>query len=150
MNMFERIIAFFSRRRVLFDMQTSLDLVEVPVVTMRSNTGKKVNLMIDTGCNTCMLDEGYLELVGGTIVDNTDDESRIMTAGGGLSAEKAVRFSVSKNDVTFDITADIANIESLMCIEKETGVKIHGILGTNFLSKNLFVIDFATNIIYKK
>lgn len=124
----------------------SMDLVNLPVVTFENN-GNKYNFIIDTGANDSIINESCEDILvtpnktKNTVQGITGDEQKCHT----------VSIEFTYKNTTFDTIFNVVNLKELFDSIKESyGVTVHGILGTNFLDKYNYVIDFKDYIIYRK
>ena len=144
----ETIIHELSKRRTGISFKESLDLADLPVITMYNN-GKKLNFLLDTGSNISHIDSS---------IDNLDCELiekeclDITTVGGELKGgEKWLRIPLTYKKQNF--SEDFMALElhdTFAQIKKETGVQIHGILGNSFFIKYKYMLDFDEMVAYIK
>lgn len=139
-----------NKRKKNISFREAMDLVDLPVVTFY-NHGKKLNFMLDTGSTNSFMDrqamselQEYVRIkksrVG--IMSKTGVEERnilrirvpMMYKNYGFEEE----FTVDDFSEPFDI------------IKKESGIRLHGILGNTFFVKYKYIIDFGELIAYMK
>lgn len=150
------IIMHRTSEDVLFDLQTSMDLIEIPVITVRANDncGRKLNFMLDSGCNICVLDMDTLKYLdyenADPGVDYLDESDTMYCAGGHVTIDQTVKFKISWREYVFDVVSDVTYLQSLREIKEMKGVEIHGILGTDFMSKYGYILDFEKNVVKKR
>ena len=124
----------------------TLNLTGLPVITMESNN-KKINLLLDTGSNASFInsqivDELYsIELIGEqqfvTGINNKECETKQ------YNIELLYNGNTFVNEFkAFDFKASFGHI-----MEK-TGVNIDGIIGSDFLKKYKYIIDYKELIAY--
>lgn len=137
-----------SKRRTGISFKESLDLADLPVITMYNND-RKLNFLLDTGSNISHIDSS---------IDNLSCEAiekeslNITTAGGELKGgEKWLRIPLAykKQNFSEDFMA-LELHETFAQIKKETGVQIHGILGNSFFTKYRYTLNFDEMIAYTK
>lgn len=125
----------------------SLALAELPVVTFYQGD-TKLNFLLDTGANLGILDQNIMSKVE---AEGTSRISQITGIGASVSKIpiKSVTFQYKNNSFTDDFQIlDMSNTFS--SIKKSTGVSVHGILGTHFMQKYKYVLDFKEMIAYSK
>lgn len=123
-----------------------LDKASIPAIpiTIQGNT---YNVMIDTGSDASYLDTELLkniprtllgyqeEIVGGTAIK---EKGSAVYSVDFICGEKSFTEEFTENDFSY-IFKFIAN---------QTGVQLHGILGTKFLLKYKCILDFDKLIFY--
>lgn len=123
----------------------SMDLISLPVVTFENN-GEKYNFIIDSGANDSIINEEC------DIVSTPHRQSNDVS---GISGEtmkcSTVFINFKYKDKTFETLFNVINLSDLFNTIKENyGVTVHGILGTNFLDKYNYVIDFKDYKLYRR
>lgn len=127
--------------------QNSMDLADAPVVTLYQGD-KKINFILDTGATCCTIDSQYLNNLEheklDTVVNNRGIE--------GITTQcKTCSIKVSYKNKHYKIPCLIQDLsKTLSELKQETGVTIHGILGTNFFNAFNYVLDFEKYIAYSK
>lgn len=136
------------KHKTKISFRESIDLVDVPVVTFYIK-GRRCNLLLDTGSDLSYIDINYLNYnhignpAGKTVksigVEGTDRTSELH------KLEITYRDNVFVEDFyASDFSAAFGKVKS------QTGVTIHGILGSNFLSAYKYIIDFKEFVAYSK
>lgn len=124
----------------------SMDLVNLPVVTFENN-GNKYNFIVDTGANDSIINESCENI----IVTPQKTKNVVQGIIGDNKKCHTVTIEFSYKNVTFETMFNVVDLKELFdTIKKDYGVTIHGILGTNFLDKYNYIIDFKDYIIYRK
>lgn len=123
----------------------SMDLISLPVVTFENN-GEKYNFIIDSGANDSIINKEC------DIVSTPHRQSNDVS---GISGEtmkcSTVLINFKYKDKTFETLFNVINLNDLFNTIKENyGVTVHGILGTNFLDKYNYVIDFKDYKLYRR
>lgn len=135
-------------KRVNMSFKEAMDLVELPVVTFL-NGDKKLNFLLDTGSNISQINSSILPLL-----DHKKIEAKDMDVTG-IEGNK-VNTEFCEMTITYkgqEFVGDfcIHNLDDAFAIVKEeSGVQIHGILGSLFFQKYKYVFDFASLIAYSK
>lgn len=127
--------------------QNSMDLADTPVVTLYQGE-KKINFILDTGATACIIDSTYLKELNyeklDTIVNNRGIE-------GNISQCKTCSLKISYKNKHYKVPCLIQDLSrTLGKLKEETGVTVHGILGTNFFNAFNYVLDFEKYIAYSK
>lgn len=125
----------------------SYDLTELPIITFSVNN-KKYNFLLDTGANYSVINKKVLRSIKhekspikGTIYGLEGNEQPVEYVDIVLSY-KGNEFTESMQVV--DMSAAFGNIK------KESGVNLHGILGSLFFQKYKYIIDFKEFVAYSK
>lgn len=122
-------------------------LTGLPIITFTCQN-KKLNFLLDTGSNNSHISTRVANKL------NIQKEASICTTGFGNRTIKVYGGNVDLEykDNIFNITLFISNnLDSgFDNIKQETGVTIHGVLGTDFLEKYKYIINFNTMDIYNK
>lgn len=127
--------------------QNSIDLAELPVVTFYQGK-KKINLLLDTGSNNCVIDSGILDSIEHTMLKN---ETSIFGLEGNHSKASICLIKMSYKDREYEYPYIIKDMsEAFASIKKETGVTINGMLGAKFFNEFKYVLDFDELIAYSK
>lgn len=123
----------------------ALDLSGLPVIVCRYNDDK-INLLVDSGSNRSLIDENFVKML-----ELKEAEDFIANVNTVEKQSKKIELNIGFKDTERKIlfySVDMSNLFD--SIKKETGVTIHGIIGTDFLDKNKSIIDFEECIIYNK
>ena len=143
------IILFHRSMKTMRDsemsIRESMDLISLPVVTFENN-GEKYNFIIDSGANDSIINKEC------DIVSTPHRQSNDVS---GISGEtmkcSTVLINFKYKDKTFETLFNVINLNDLFNTIKENyGVTVHGILGTNFLDKYNYVIDFKDYKLYRR
>lgn len=127
--------------------QNSMDLADAPVVTLYQGD-KKINFILDTGATCCTIDSTYLKKLEyeerQELINNTGIE-------GNSTQCKTCNINISYKSKHYKVPCLIQDLsKALETIKKETGITVHGILGTNFFNAFNYVLDFDKYIAYSK
>lgn len=124
----------------------SMNLVNLPVVTFENN-GNKYNFIVDTGANDSIINESCEDIM-------VTPHNAKNTVQGIMGTEKkchTVMIKLTYKNIEFESMFNVVNLQELFdTIKQDYGVTVHGILGTNFLDKYNYVIDFKDYIIYRR
>lgn len=128
-------------KKAKISFKESLDLVGIPVITLL-NEGTKYHFVLDSGADSCFIDSNLLP---------KDYVSPASTYAVGFSGEASsvgfAKLVLTYKDEKFDIIFKTSDLSSTFkAIKEQTGVQLAGILGSDFLSKNKYVLDYAEMI----
>lgn len=123
----------------------SMDLTELPVITMYQGE-KKFNFLLDTGSNDSILSKAASRKLKGTYADCQKTIEGLGSVNAIRACVTTLEYKNLKFDAEFLVSEGIG--DTFNSIKKATGVQIHGILGTKFLQKYKYVLDFNELIAY--
>lgn len=127
--------------------QNSMDLAELPVVTFRQGD-KKINFLLDTGSNNCVIDSNILKSIDHKMLDT---ETNIFGLEGNAQKTGICTIKMSYKDKEYEYPYVIQDMSAAFdSIKKETGVTVNGMLGSKFLNEFKYVLDFDELIAYSK
>ena len=125
----------------------SLDLCNIPVITVENPILGKLNLLIDTGSSSSIINKRIIE----RHVGNLQPQGTVIGSGGTTNKYGATNLDITcqkqKLDIKFEVV-DMSN--SFDLIKSEHGVTIHGILGSIDMARYNYVIDFESCSFYIK
>ena len=125
----------------------AMDLVELPVVTFY-NGDTKLNFLLDTGSNVSYINSSIIPLL---VHEKTDKEMDTIGIEGNKVSNQFCKMPVTYKNQVFEEEFSIANLdEAFGVVKQESGVQIHGILGSKFFERYKYVIDFKELIAYIK
>ena len=136
-----------AKRRNSISFKEAMDLVEIPVVTFY-NGDKKLNFLLDTGSNNSIINESAI-----SDLKYEECNSKVSTIGmeGNKSESNVCIIKLNYKNNTFKDEFSVINMDSAFStIKQESGVQIHGILGSKFFEKYKYVLDFKELIAYIK
>lgn len=123
-----------------------LDLTDLPIVTFKQGD-KKLHFLLDTGSN--------ISYINSAVIDEIDAEdsnycSSTVGVGGNSIETKHYNIKIGYRDQEFVEEFGALDLnDSFACIEKESGIKLHGILGNKFFEKYKYILDFRELIAYR-
>ena len=135
----------FSRR---ISFKETMDLLELPVITMWYKN-IKLHFLLDTGSNNCILTKE----VADTLNLSNVGESEIYGLEGNTQSVYCAILDLTYHDHLFkDNYFQIVDMSQAFArLKAESGLTIHGILGSRFMQTHKYVLDFDKLIAsYKK
>lgn len=135
------------KKRENMSFREAMDLVELPVVTFY-NKDTKLNFLLDTGSDLSYINKSILP----SLKYKEVNESRsIISVGGNSQTLGCCDMTVTYRNQKFIDRFYISNLdEAFGAIKAETGVQIHGILGSKFFAKYKYILDFESLVAYSK
>ena len=125
----------------------AMDLVELPVVTFY-NGDTKLNFLLDTGSNVSYINSSIIPLL---VHEKTDKEMNTIGIEGNKVSNQFCKMSVAYKNQVFEEEFSIADLdEAFSVVKQESGVQIHGILGSKFFERYKYVLDFKELTAYIK
>lgn len=133
------------KKRENISFREAMDLVELPIITFY-NKDKKLNFLLDTGSDLSYINKSILPSLEYIEIN----ESRnIISVGGNSQSLGCCNMIVTYKSQKFIDRFYISDLdEAFGAIKAETGVQIHGILGSKFFVKYKYVLDFKDLIAY--
>lgn len=127
--------------------QNSMDLAELPVITFHQGS-EKINFILDTGSNVCVIDASVLDRIKYSKIDKQINNSGI--EGSAQNLDLCIIETCYK-DKTYENPYAIRDMSAVFkSIKDSTGVTVHGLLGSDFFNKYKYVLDFKELIAYSK
>lgn len=125
----------------------AMDLTDLPIVTFY-NKDKKLNFLLDTGSDLSHINESLLPSLEYKKIDENKD---IISIGGASQSLGCCDMTVTYKSQKFTERFYISNLdEAFGVIKAETGVQVHGILGSKFFTKYKYVLDFENLVAHSK
>lgn len=139
------VIAGVRKKSSEISFREAMDLAELPVITFY-NGDKKINFLLDTGSNISYLNES---IVSSLVTESTGEESNIIGIEGNKVNCKICKMIIRRKNQEFEEEFSIADLnKAFRIVKEESGVQIHGILGSRFFEKYKYVLDFKDYIAY--
>lgn len=136
-----------NRNNSRISFKESMDLTELPVATFNCNR-KKLNFLLDTGSNLSYINSSILSLLDHEIIDR---ESSVIGFEGNEVSTGSCKIAVAYKKKKFEEEFNIADLDAAFkVVKQESGVQLHGILGSRFFEKYKYIIDFKNLIAYMK
>lgn len=141
------INAYKGKRINKISFKESLDLTDLPVITLRQGE-KKVNLLLDTGSTESIIIPSMLNNLEH---EDIDKKGTIFGMEGNKIDTRYIKMDLMYNYITYSENFQVVDMSNAFnSIKQSTGVTIHGILGNSFFEKYSYVIDFQELVAYGK
>lgn len=135
------------KKRENMSFREAMDLVELPVVTFY-NKDTKLNFLLDTGSDLSHINKSILPSLE---YKEIDESKNIISVGGNSQSLRCCDMTVTYKSQKFIDRFCVSDLdEAFGVIKAETGVQIHGILGSKFFTKYKYILDFESLIAYSK
>ena len=133
------------KNRISF--KESMDLVDLPIITFYSND-TKINFLLDTGSDSSYINKSMLENLKYT---KTNKKNYVIGIEGNSVESFTCNIDILYKDKIFTEEFSICDLDrAFTTVKQETGVQIHGILGSKFFKKYRYIIDFNELMAYTK
>lgn len=135
----------YNRKKVGMSFRESMNLTELPVVTFYNGTNK-LNFLLDTGSNMCVINSRNIESLSCT---KLDERGSIHGMEGNAIDVEYISMDFTYNRKLYTSTFQVVDMqEAFDRVKQESGVTIHGILGSKFFEEYKYVLDFKELIAY--
>ena len=135
------------KKRENMSFREAMDLVELPVVTFY-NKDTKLNFLLDTGSDLSYINKSILPSLK---YKEVNESRNIISVGGNSQTLGCCDMTVTYRNQKFIDRFYISDLdEAFGAIKAETGVQIHGILGSKFFAKYKYILDFESLVAYSK
>lgn len=126
----------------------AMDLTDLPVVTFYQGD-KKINFLLDTGSNDSLINGDAVKKLE-LAYEKTQSISEVYGIGG-KTVVSHVNINFEYKNIKFKYNFQVANLTPTFdVIKQETGVVIHGILGSCFFKEFKYILDFDKFVAYSK
>lgn len=124
----------------------------LPIISLSNSRGDVMNFLLDSGSNISHICAEYFCDLD-TEITSVYNNSKIEGLGStniGITMCTAVFHDIIGNSYNINLSVSKELTAVATSIESETGVKIHGLLGTDFLKKYNYVMDFKSFKVYSR
>lgn len=123
------------------------ELTDLPLVTLYQGD-KKFNFLLDTGSNNSVIDSNILDQIEHTICEK---KSNVYGMEGNKQEVSVCEIELSHKNVSYKYPYLICNMKNAFdSIKQDTGVNLHGIIGSKFFNEFKYVLDFDELVAYSK
>jgi len=131
----------------IISFRAGFDLTQLPIVTLYQGD-KVLNFLLDTGSNDSIIDSNVLKDIEHKM---SDEKSSLYGLEGNAQevGKCSITLSYQGMDYPYDyIVCDMTGPFSK--IKAESGVILHGLIGSKFFNTYKYVLDFESLIAYSK
>lgn len=136
-----------NKNKKTISFKESMDLTELPIITF-SNNNTKLNFLLDTGSNISHINSSILNKLNFTTLNR-----EISTVGftGEIVDSAFCKMELEYKGKIYEDDFSITNLDDAFgVIKQESGVQIHGILGSKFFERYKYILDFSKLEAYTK
>lgn len=136
-----KIFNWFKRKKpTCIDFGAGFNLTDLPIVTFYQGE-VKLNFLLDTGCTISIINK---KLIPALKVKHLEATSSVFGMEGNLVECGTCLIEIAYKENKYWDQFQILDLdESFNKIKQETGVSVHGILGTKFFQRYDSVLDFS-------
>ena len=148
-NLFDSKYGVRNKKKSLMKVELSGNL---PIISLFNKEGKVMNFIIDSGSNISHICSDYYDDLKATLI-GTYKEGSVEGLGAsnvGITMCKATLTDINRNVYNIELSVSEQLNVIAKSIEESTGIKVHGLLGTDFLCKHKYILDFASLEVYNK
>lgn len=125
----------------------SIDLCNVPVITLYQGD-KKFNFLLDTGADDCVIHSKYLDNIKYELTDYVTSHFGLDGQGEEVKICNIDLFYNKQEYRSEFVIRDLSNIFDI--IKQDSGVTLHGVLGSRFFAKYKYILDFDKFVAFSK
>lgn len=131
----------------IISFKPGFQLTELPIITLFQGDNN-FNFLLDTGSNDSIIDSNVLSRIEHEMLNV---ESNLYGMEGNCQTVKRCNISLSYGESEFPYEYLICNMkEAFGRIKAESGVTLHGIIGSKFFNKYKYILDFESLVAYSK
>lgn len=137
----------YDRKKVEMSFKESMNLTELPIVTFY-NGSTKLNFLLDTGANLCVINSRIIDSLN---YKKLDEKGSVFGMEGNFVDIDYISMDFTYNSKSYSSSFQVVDMqEAFDRIKQESGVTVHGILGSKFFEEYKYVLDFKELIAYTK
>lgn len=137
----------FNTKGEFINIKSSVETIKLPILTSEIE-GKTYNFLVDSGANVNIISKEAIDMIQDKII--LEKTEKIITIEAKSKEDRnvcSISFSV-KGNIFSDKFIISDRFVSLDSIERNYGIKIDGILGSNFLYENKWIIDYNNLVVW--
>ena len=134
------------KEKTKISFKEGLDLTELPIVTFYQGS-KKLHFLLDTGSNISYINKDVLNSIEAEDLNSSSNTFGV--EGNGVETHHYM-INIGYKDQSFTEEFGAVDLSSAFgAIEKESGLRLHGIIGNRFFEKYKYILDFKDLIAYR-
>lgn len=135
------LVGYLNRQKpdYVFSFEDTMGIHKVPVVSFEHN-GQIVNFIIDSGASHSVINISSVDKFEGELLK--DAEGSVYGIDGNMINTRLAKVEITKNGHAFQDVFQILAIPGIDKMSAQNGIEVHGILGSAFLKKYQFVINY--------
>ena len=137
----------YNKKKVKMSFKESMNLTELPVITFY-NENTKLNFLLDTGSNECVINSKIIDSLNYTKLDK---KGSVFGMEGNSIDINYISIDFTYNNKSYSSSFQVVDMQDAFDrVKQESGVTIHGILGNLFFEKYKYILDFKELAAYTK
>lgn len=129
--------------------ERTLRLFGIPVITLK-NGNNEYNFILDTGATTSLINDSILDnLTNKMLIDGEDIISGLDISVGYKASRYSIEFQIANDKFKHQFCAMNLN-DTFNDLAQETGIIVHGLLGSDFLNDKKYILDYNEHLLYHK
>lgn len=137
----------YNKKKVKMSFKESMNLTELPVITFY-NESTKLNFLLDTGSNECVINSKIIDSLNYTKLDK---KGSVFGMEGNSIDIDYISIDFTYNNKSYSSSFQVVDMQDAFDrVKQESGVTIHGILGNLFFEKYKYILDFKELAAYTK
>lgn len=139
----------FKKGRKEISFKQGIELTDLPICTFYQGE-QKINFLLDTGATDSIISKSALEQLN-LQYENTPKKSIVFGMEGNKTEVAFCKMSIMHAGKVLEDEFLICNMDTAFGhVKAESGVNLHGILGSKFFNKFKYILDFKELIAYSK
>ena len=134
------------KEKTKISFKEGLDLTELPIVTFY-HKDIKLHFLLDTGSNISYIDSSILDKLDAK--DSNEVSNTIGVEGNEIRTHHYIIEVNYKNQFFEEKFGAVDLSATFSAIEEESGIRLHGILGSKFFEKYKYILDFKELTAYR-
>lgn len=131
----------------IISFRAGYDLTQLPIVTLYQGD-KVLNFLLDTGSNDSIIDSNVLKDIEHTM---SDEKSSLYGLEGNAQEVGKCSITLSYQGLDYPYEYIVCDMTGPFSkIKAESGVILHGLIGSKFFNTYKYVLDFESLIAYSK
>ena len=135
------LVGYLNREKpdYVFSFEDTMGAHKVPIVSFE-HKGKVVNFVIDSGASHSIINTSSIDKFEYTLLENAG--GKVYGIDGNAVQTRLANIEITKNGHVFRDIFQVLSVPGLDKINKKNGVEVHGILGSEFLKRYQFLINY--------
>ena len=144
------LVCKYFKNKGALSFRAGIELTDLPVVTFYNNN-EQLNFLLDTGANDSVINKSVVEKGRLSITPNSSVSKATGIDGTRSETITSCDMTIYRNKLKFTEMFRIIDLDTAFnTVKRESGVTIHGILGSKFFAKDKYVLDFDEFKFYNK
>lgn len=135
------LVGYLNREKpdYVFSFEDTMGIHKIPIVSFE-HKGNIVNFVIDSGASHSIINTNSLQIFDYKPIENAS--AKVYGIDGNRIQTSMAHVELTKKDHKFTDVFQIMPVPALDRIKVKEGLEVHGILGSKFLKKYQFLINY--------